>query len=197
MIAILLLAAGSSTRMRGSDKLLETVAGQPLLKLMAMRALRCRVPVIVTLPPSPHPRAAILTETPVARIAVPDADQGMSASIRAGVSALTPDVTGVMIVPADMPEVDATDMQAMIDAYRPGEILRGAGGDGTPGHPVIFPRDLFEELAQISGDIGARDVLVRHRARLRLPPLPGTHAVTDLDTPEDWETWRARQSDTR
>mgnify|MGYP006184317219 CR=1 FL=1 len=43
-------------------------------------------------------------------------------------------------------------------------------------------------------DEGARSVLVRHRARLRLVPLPGHHATTDLDTPEDWAAWRAAQA---
>ena len=41
---ILLLAAGRSARMRGRDKLLEDVAGQPLLRLMASRATKAAVP---------------------------------------------------------------------------------------------------------------------------------------------------------
>lgn len=191
-VAILILAAGASSRMRGGDKLLEEVGGQPLLALQAARALRTGAPVIVTLPPFPHPRGAVLQEMPVARVQVGDAAEGMAASIRAGVSALVPGTEGVMILPADMPELDAADMATMIEAWETGEILRGAAEDGTPGHPVIFPADLFEELSGLSGDQGAREVLVRHRARIRLFPLPGRHAVTDLDTPEEWEEWRAQ-----
>lgn len=191
-VTILILAAGASSRMRGGDKLLEEVAGQPLLALQAARALRTGQPVVVTLPPFPHPRGAVLKEMPVARVQVGDAAEGMAASIRAGVAALPPGTGALMILPGDMPEIDGTDMAAMIAAWEPGEILRGAAEDGTPGHPVILPADLFEELAGLSGDRGAREVLVRHRARIRLFPLPGRHALTDLDTPEAWEDWRAQ-----
>lgn len=192
VIAVLILAAGSASRMRGGDKLLEDVDGQPLLALQAARALRTGAPVVVTLPPFPHPRGATLKEMPVVRVQVGDAAEGMAASIRAGVSALVPGTDAVMILPGDMPEIDGTDMAAMLKAWEPGEILRGAAEDGTPGHPVIFPADLFEELSGLSGDQGAREVLVRHRVRIRLFPLPGRHALTDLDTPEEWKAWRAR-----
>ncbi len=192
-VAVLLLAAGSATRMRGADKLLEDVAGEPLICLQATRARRTGAPVIVTLPPQPDARGAALAEMPVARVEVPDAGEGMAASIRTGIAAIPPGSEGVMIVPADMPEIDAEDMAAMLEDWQPGEILRGAAADGTPGHPVIFPVDLFEELTQLSGDTGAREVLVRHRARLRLHPLPDRHALTDLDTPEDWAAWREAQ----
>ncbi|OWU82318.1 hypothetical protein ATO6_22085 [Oceanicola sp. 22II-s10i] len=189
-VTLLLLGAGAASRMRGGDKLMEVVYGRPLIARQAAAGLRAGLPVIVTLPPLPHPRGAALTEMPVARIEVPDAAEGMAASIRAGVRAVAPGTTGLMVLPADMPEVDADDIRAMAADWDGAEILRGAGQDGTPGHPVLFPADLFEELTQLSGDQGAREVLVRHRARLRLFPLPGRHALTDLDTPEDWAAWR-------
>lgn len=189
-LAILILGAGAASRMRGGDKLLEEVGGQPLLALQAARALRTGQPVVVTLPPFPHPRGAVLKDMPVARVQVRDAAEGMAASIRAGVAALAAGTRGVMILPGDMPEIDGADISAMIAHWEPGEILRGAAEDGTPGHPVIFPADLFEELSGLSGDTGAREVLVRHRARIRLFPLPGRHALTDLDSPEEWAAWR-------
>ena len=54
--------------------------------------------------------------------------------------------------------------------------------------------DLRDDLMTLKGDEGAKSVIVRHRARLRLVPLPARHATTDLDTPEDWAAWRATQS---
>ncbi|MEZ5755305.1 MAG: NTP transferase domain-containing protein [Paracoccaceae bacterium] len=52
---ILLLAAGSPPRMRGGDKLLEDVAGEPLLRRSARAALATGCPVTVTLPPTGPP----------------------------------------------------------------------------------------------------------------------------------------------
>ena len=99
-----------------------------------------------------------------------------------------------MILLADLPEIEAADLAGLLTAQTetPGAILRAASEDGQPGHPVVFPPDLFAELAQVTGDEGARRVVAAHRDRLRDLHLPGARAITDLDTPEDWAAWRAR-----
>jgi CTP:molybdopterin cytidylyltransferase MocA len=96
-----------------------------------------------------------------------------------------------MVALADMPDIGPPDLAALIADFLacPNRILRATAADGTPGHPVIFPRRLFPDLARISGDIGARSVLAGEAARLHA--LPGTRALTDLDTPEAWADWRA------
>lgn len=189
---ILLLAAGSSSRMRGGDKLIEPVAGEPLLTRIARAALATGAPVTVALPPDRPARRAALTGLPVAQITVPDPAQGMSASLGAGLAAMPP-ASGIMLLLADLPEITAGDLSHLLILWRqePEAILRGAAEDGTPGHPVCFPPDLRDDLMTLRGDEGARSVLIRHRARVRLVPLPGRHATTDLDTPEDWAAWRS------
>lgn len=188
---VLILAAGRSSRMGdGRDKLLEDVDGVPLLQLMRERAEAVAGRVLVCLPGPEHPRVACLGG--VEPVWVPDADEGMSASIRRGVAVLA-DAGEVMILPADMPELEATDLAKVWAAHRPGAITRGASAEGVPGHPVIFPQDLLRELQELRGDEGARSVIVRHRARVQLVPLPEEHALTDLDTPEAWAAWRARR----
>lgn len=186
-LTILLLAAGASSRMRGRDKLLEQVAGQPLLRLQAQRALATGLPVLVTLPPDAAPRRAALKDLPVTLIEVPDAATGMSASLRAAAARVT---GALMVLPADMPEIDTQDMKALIAAFdqSPDTCHRGAAAKGEPGHPVIFPARLVPNFATLNGDEGARSLLKQHGARL--VTLPGTHALTDLDTPEDWKAWR-------
>jgi molybdenum cofactor cytidylyltransferase len=121
---------------------------------------------------------------------------GMAASIVAGVAGLE---TPVLVVLADMPDVTAADLHLILalSAQAPGAILRAATEDGRPGHPVLFPADLLPELAALTGDTGAREVLKRHPARVNLVPLGGDRALVDLDTPEDWADWRARGGDTR
>lgn len=196
--SILILAAGSSSRMRGGDKLVEPVAGQPLLAQVARAALATGLPVVVTLPPDRPARIAALDGLPVRTRVVPDPAGGMADSLKAGLGAIAPD-HGVLLLLADLPEITADDLHRIITAWRaePEAILRGAAADGTAGHPVCVPCDLREELEGLKGDEGARSVIVRHRARLRLVPLPDRHAVTDLDTPEDWAAWRASVSASR
>ena len=71
-------------------------------------------------------------------------------------------------------------------------IWRGGTTDGTPGHPALFPRDLWDDLQAVTGDEGGRSVLKRHADRVRTVPLPGRMAVLDLDTPEDWAAYLGR-----
>ncbi|MGF6860713.1 molybdenum cofactor cytidylyltransferase [Rhodobacteraceae bacterium MBR-64] len=193
-IAILIPAAGASRRMRGTDKLLEPVNGVPLLRHQALRALQTGAPVLVTLPGDRPARRDCLADLPVRLITVPDPTEGIAASIRAGVAGLCDKAQAVMILLADLPEVTTDDLAAMIAAFRadPAQpILRACADDGTPGHPVIFARRHFPALSRLTGDSGARAILAR-APDLRPYPLPGTRATTDLDTPEAWAHWRAR-----
>ncbi|MFW2587403.1 nucleotidyltransferase family protein [Sagittula sp. SSi028] len=194
-IAILIPAAGESRRMRGSDKLLEPVCGTPLLRRTALAASATGAHVAVTLPDYDHPRAVALSGLPVQLVAVPDRGDGMSASLRRGVGMLPRGMRAVMILPADMPDLDTADLRAVIDAFEntPHPMLHQATTeDGRPGHPVLFPSDCFSAMAQLTGDQGARTVIRANRHRLRRIALPGDRALVDLDTPEAWEDWRAR-----
>ncbi|MBY6138140.1 nucleotidyltransferase family protein [Leisingera daeponensis] len=187
-IAILLLAAGASSRMQGRDKLLEDVDGLPLLSLMCRRAALTGLPVYITLPGLSHPRATATGDA--IQVPVPDAAEGMAASIRRGTAALPEGTEAVMILPADMPEITAQDMLQLAAQFHGPDspILRATAVDGTPGHPVLFPQRCFAALKSLGGDQGARSILTAET--VRTVPLPGRHALTDLDTPEDWAAWR-------
>jgi CTP:molybdopterin cytidylyltransferase MocA len=73
----------------------------------------------------------------------------------------------------------------------PTVILRGGTDLGQPGHPAIFPHDLWPALTAVIGDEGGRSVIHANHGRVRVMPLPGLMALLDLDTPEDWAAWRA------
>ncbi|MBN8294881.1 nucleotidyltransferase family protein [Rhodobacter sp. NTK016B] len=188
-LACVLLAAGSSRRMRGADKLLEPVDGMPLLRRQALALLAAECGrVAVTLPPDRPAREAALEGLTLDRLSVPDALTGMSASLRA--AARWAGNRTLMVVPADMPELTAEDFARVARACDGKTPLRATAEDGTPGHPVVFPATLLGSLADLHGDEGARSVLKAHPPALLA--LPGRHAVTDLDTPEAWAAWRAR-----
>ena len=192
--AILILAAGASSRMRGGDKVMEEVGGAPLLAALAARALGTGAEVFVALPALTHPRAAALEGLDVTPLPVPEAASGMARSIAAGVAALPSDCSGVMLLPADMPDITEADMRAVLDAFAEGLArlpAQGCAADSTPGHPVVFPARCFADLSALQGDQGAKSVLKAEADVLHIP-LPARHALTDLDTPEDWAAWRAK-----
>jgi CTP:molybdopterin cytidylyltransferase MocA len=197
-IAILIPAAGASTRMRGDDKLLRTVDGQPLLRRQVRRAVFTGAHVCVAVPNHENPRAHALSGLPVQIVEVPDAANGMSCAIRRGVGMLPKPIHSVMILPADMPDLDSSDLLKIMTLAQstPQDLLfQGCAEDGTPGHPVLFPKDCFHALQTLTGDRGARQVLSTNQQRLRYVPLPQDHAVTDLDTPEAWHAWEKKVED--
>lgn len=191
MIATAILAAGSARRMRGADKLLEPVGGTPVLRRLAQAAAATGGPVAVTLRAPDHDRAAALDGLDVVLLPVPDAAEGMAASIRAAARwAAQIGARGLILSPADLPELGPADFAALAAALDPaGPPLRAADVQGTPGHPVAFPARLLPDLARVAGDQGARAVLAAHPPRLIA--RPGRGPTLDLDTPEAWAAWRA------
>ncbi len=186
---LLLLAAGRGTRMRGADKMLQDVNGTPLIRVMAERAAKAGATRVVLAEDQTDRRAAL--EGLGLDVITVAADQGMAASIVAGVAGLR---TPVLLLLADMPDIMASDLHLMIGLSRqaPKAILRGASKDGTPGHPVLFPADLVLSLTKLTGDRGASKLLQAQANRVHLIPFQDDRALLDLDTPEDWAAWRAR-----
>lgn len=195
-VHILILAAGASSRMRGTDKLLQPVKDRPVLRHLVEVALGTGAPVMVTLPVVAAQRRTALEGLPVQIIEVPDAVLGMSRSLVRAIDACLPQAgptDGLMVLPADMPGFTMPALAKVIARFReaPATILRGGTVDGQPGHPAVFPRDLWPALQQVTGDEGGRGLLRKHSERVEVIPLPGQMAVLDLDTPEDWAAWRA------
>lgn len=194
MRPILLLAAGASSRMGPRDKLLEEVAGQPLIRTLADRALSVSGDVYVALRPDRPERRAALEGLPLTPLVVPEAAEGMAGTMRGAVARL-PRADFMMLL-GDLPDITAADMTALwrARAAHPDHLIwRGATRAGKPGHPILFHARLIPRFAELSGDTGGESLVTPLRAQTYLHPL-GDRARRDLDTPEDWATWRARQS---
>ena len=197
-VLILIPAAGASSRMRGRDKLLEKIQGQTQLTRVVAAALATGARVVVCLPGITGERAEVLAPLACERlqlIPVPDPREGMAASLRCGAEwvlrGVVPD--GIMILPADMPELETKDFQEVMKRFSgtPQHPVRGCADDGKPGHPVILPARTLKSLTRLRGDQGAK-TLLEAEAVTRVP-LKGQRALIDLDSPEDWADWRAHR----
>ncbi|MBK0328303.1 nucleotidyltransferase family protein [Rhodobacteraceae bacterium F11138] len=195
---IIILAAGSSSRMGGLDKLMQMVDGVPLIRRQVDLARSVTTgPVIVALPPPPHARYDALAGTGSCCLTVADAAEGMNASLRAGCAALPADTPGAMILLGDLPDLTESDLKKVlqsVDFKSATLVWRGATEPGKPGHPVVFSARMFDRIAQLSGDSGGREAIAAVRDHVQLIPLPGNRARLDLDTPQDWAAWRAAQA---
>jgi molybdenum cofactor cytidylyltransferase/nicotine blue oxidoreductase len=95
-----------------------------------------------------------------------DWEQGLSASLRAGLVAATgTDADAVVVTLVDLPDVGADVVRRLLDPAPDPATLRRATYDGRPGHPVVIGRSHWPALtATAAGDRGARDYLVAHDA---------------------------------
>jgi len=193
MIEVLLLAAGASTRMNGPDKLLLKIDGVPLLRRSAEAILPANITRLHVILPPESLRKNVLKNLPVNIIEASNWLDGMAASIRAGMAAISPDCKAVVIALADMPDIDATHVNALIAAFSPtNQICRAQTADGTAGNPVLFGKHFFPALAQLKGDKGARDLIASVPEYLHLVPTKGQAAVIDLNTPAAWTAWQKK-----
>ena len=194
-VSIVLLAAGRSSRMRGRDKLMEPLGDDVLLRHAAKAALASRANEVCVITNSDQARQQVLDGLNVKIRVARDANAGMSASLRAGLSAVDPRADAVIIALADMPDIGADHYNRLIAAFAPSKgrtIARAVAEDGTPGHPVLFGKRFFEALGALEGDRGAKSVIADGEDFLVDVPTKGLGALTDLDTPEDWADWRQR-----
>jgi len=192
MTPIMILAAGKSSRMRGRDKMLELVGGKPLLLHIAEQALGTGQPVFVVLPGPESKRYEILKDAQVICLDVPDSAEGLGGTMRGGVKRLPP-CDAFMLTLADLPELETSDFNAIFAEQRhaPDHLIwRGATNDGKPGHPILFDASLRPRFQELKGDEGGSPLVRTLQDQTKLVPLPDRRALLDLDTPEEWSTWR-------
>ncbi len=154
-VAAVVLAAGASTRL-GEPKQLVILGGERLLE----RAVRIATeagctPVIVVLGASAE---SILTACDLGETAVvinADWEEGMAASIACGVAMIEGEVDGVIVMACDQPAVTAAHLHALLAN---GEVIASSYA-GRRGVPAFFPAASFDDLLELKGDQGARDLL--------------------------------------
>ena len=184
-VAALVLAAGQSSRMGGTNKLLAEVDGVPMLLRAVNAALASRASsVTVVLGHEADKAEALLAGRRVSIVRNADYAQGMSASLRTGIQALPPEADAAIVLLADMPRITADHVDRLIDAFAAQQsTIVVPQHDGRRGNPILWPREFFARMQSVSGDKGARELLAEHAARIRKVDLDDAiHA--DVDTPD-------------
>jgi molybdenum cofactor cytidylyltransferase len=186
-VAALVLAAGLSRRTRGANKLLAELAGRPLVTHAVDAALAspARPVVVVTGHEAERVRAA-LAGRDVRFAHNPAPEDGLSASLRAGLAALGGEVDAAVICLGDMPFVRAEHVAALVAAFEASgrRAICAPRFEGRRGNPVLWPARFFPEMAALAGDGGARTLLDAHAAEVCYVPVADAGVVLDVDTPE-------------
>ena len=182
--AIVLLAAGESRRL-GVPKQLLTIDGEPLVRRAARAALAtCPAQALIVVGARADDVYAAVADLALTRVACAEWEQGLSASIQAGVRAVDPELAAALFVLADQPALDADHLRALIACWRTrvDRAVASAYG-GVIGVPAVLPREWFGELSTLRGDQGARELLRARGRGIATVPAPGL--ALDIDSPAD------------
>jgi molybdenum cofactor cytidylyltransferase len=183
----LLLAAGQSRRMGRTNKMLVEVDGAPMV-VHAARALLSSgaSPVVVVLGHEPEAVENVLTGLDVTFVRNPDYADGLSTSLKAGLTALPDQCAGAVIALGDMPGVGPEDIDSLIGAFDPaaGHSICVPTYHEKRGNPVLWARQYFTEMSTVSGDVGARHLIGENADQVIEVPRDNPGVLIDLDTPE-------------
>ncbi len=194
--AVIVLAAGKGSRFLGTEhKLEQSLGASTVLGTTLGHAIASQLQVVVV---TTDALADVARRSVAARdvIVLPEADApgqaglGMGYSISAGVNA-RPDASGWLVLPGDMPLVQASTLQAVARELAHHAVAY-AQYKGRRGHPVGFSAELYSELATLSGDEGARRVIARYPAHGL--EVDDAGVLLDVDTLADLVSVRGASS---
>lgn len=115
-----------------------------------------------------------------------DFSAGPIGSIRAAIHhAEAHPVDGLLVWPVDMPHVSIGTVEDLVDAFRQShQPIVVPTYKGDRGHPVIFGREVFQELLDAPDDLGAKAVVRADSSRVQVVEVDDPAVVEDLNTPE-------------
>lgn len=187
-VAAVVLAAGASRRMGADNKLLKNVSGQPMVRRVVESALASGAnPVIVVTGHEADRVRHALENLDVRFVHNPNYEDGLSSSVRVGIGHVPEACAGAMMLLGDMPKISADIIDALVGSFHAhsGQSVCVPVCEGRRGNPVVWPREFFPDMLDLSGDVGARKLFKRHQDRVTEIDVATSAIFLDVDTPDD------------
>ena len=189
-IGIILLAAGSSTRM-GQPKQLLDIAGKPLIAHAIDIALQTDATnLVVVLGANPGLFLRKTRDLRLHYVVNENWQRGMGSSLKAGLNhlfRLSPDTDAVLVMVADQPLVTPNHLTSLMTSINDKHQIAASHYNETIGVPVAFGKIAFPELFNMEDQTGAKKILTTTKLYVNRIDFPG--GAIDLDTPEDYQAF--------
>ncbi|WP_022823466.1 nucleotidyltransferase family protein [Hymenobacter norwichensis] len=187
--AIILLAAGSSSRL-GEPKQLLPYQGQTLLRRAAETAVAAAAgaSVVVVTGALHEELLPELAGLPVQVVRCQSWQLGMGASLKTGLhllQATTPVLGAIIVMLCDQPFVTPALLQQLAITHEStGQPIVAAEYGGVRGVPVLFGSEALPLLGTLPDNAGASQFLKKHPQLVATVPFP--EGAIDVDTPEQY-----------
>lgn len=186
--AIVILAAGKSARL-GQPKQLLPFKGKSLICHCVEIAKKVVKNVVVVTGAERKRIESELNNSNVEIVYNPDWEEGMASSIRAGLTYLrekNPDINEVIFMVCDQPFVTTDLLLKLIsEKQHSSKSIVASFYSEIAGTPVIFDKSIFPELMELSGDVGARKIIIKNKERMSTVDFPLGNV--DMDTADDYK----------
>lgn len=188
-IVAVILAAGLSSRMAPQNKLLLDFGGEPLVRRLAREALASQARQVIVV--VGHDRWNVrkaLAGLSLAIVENPDYTGNQMTSVRAGVLA-APQADGYLIVPGDMPLLNAADFDRLIARFQElgGEKAVVPFDETERGNPILVPGWSREEMYRRGINFGCRNLLINYPELVSPLKTAEPQFFQDCDTPEAYQ----------
>jgi molybdenum cofactor cytidylyltransferase len=186
----IILASGASTRMGSPKALLTMPNGSTFVWTLVTTLIDGGVDdVFVVGRTEDRPLRDEVERLPRSRfVENARADEGQLSSVIAGLNAADrPGVGGVLVTLVDLPLLAPATVRILIDAFTAAHVpIARTSHRGRHGHPVIFGRQVFDELRRANPAVGAKSVVRAHESSLLDVEVDDEGVLRDIDTPEDY-----------
>ena len=189
-IGIVILAAGSSSRLGRPKQLLE-LGGTTLLSHTITEAVHSNAcSAVIVLGANGDLIANEIDGDIISIVKNKNWEEGMASSIRVGLDTLlnkTPSIEEVIFMVCDQPYISSLVLNDLISKHQQtGKPIVTSNYGEAIGPPALFHKSLFKELMQLKGDVGARKIIERHSNEVATVLF--SKGSIDIDTIEDYKS---------
>lgn len=184
---VIILAAGSSSRLGQPKQLLE-FNGKTLLEIAVGAAQKSLAQsCILVLGANANLISERVVHLKVDQVINENWENGMASSMQKGLKYLMEKSASdqVILMLSDQPFVDSNILNSLIkNKINTNSEIIACSYNGTFGVPVLFTKKYFPELLSLTGNDGAKKLVMAHQDDLHTIDFP--KGAIDIDTMEDY-----------
>ena len=188
-ISATILAAGSSQRMHGKNKLLLPFKDKTLINAVCQTIIDSHLEPVFVVTGFENKKVAKSLPQSIDKILYnKDWQKGMAQSINKAIISLPKNIDGNMIILGDMPLIKVETIEILIEAFLRynGKKIIYANHLGKQANPVIFPKKYFNEILLLDGDIGCKNIITQNVENSFGVTVDSSEVIFDCDTKKDY-----------